>query len=173
MMTRAQKAEEIAHLSSCLGKAKAAFLVDFTGMNVEQVTRLRKFLSPIQSQMRVVRNTLVKRALKDHSELEACLADHFVGPRAVVFAYEDVSASAKQLTEFSKEVQALVIKAGAVGGKGLNEAQIKHLAQLPSKEELQAKLLGTLQAPMANFVRVLHAVPSGFVRLLSAYKDSK
>lgn len=173
MMTRAQKAKEVAHISGSLKKAKAAFLVDFKGMNVEEITNLRKSLYPIQSEMKVVRNTLAKRALKDDPELEACLFDHFVGTNAIVFAYDDASASAKQLTEFGKEVEKLVIKTGVMGGKSLNEVQIKYLATLPSRGELQAKLLGTLQAPMSQFVRVLNEVPSGWVRLLDAYRDSK
>ena len=173
MMTRAQKAEEIANISSRLGKAKAAFLVDFKGMNVKEVTNLRKSLHPIQSEMKVVRNALAKRALKAYPELEVCLSEHFVDTNAIVFAYEDASASAKTLTEFGEEVEELVIKAGVMGGKGLDKGQIKYLATLPSKEELQAKLLGTLQAPMSKFVRVLNEVPSGFVRLLGAYRDSK
>ena len=173
MMTRARKVEEVAHISSCLEKAKAAFLVDFKGMNVEEVTTLRKSLHPVQSEMKVVRNTLARRALKEHPHLETCLAEHFVGTNAIVFAYDDASTSAKKLTEFGKEVEALVIKTGIMGGRSLDEAQIKHLATLPSKEELQAKLLGTLQAPMSKFVRVLNEVPSGLARLLGAYRDSK
>ena len=173
MLTRSQKAEEIARLSECLGKAKAAFLVDFKGMNVEQVTTLRKSLYPIQSEMKVVRNTLAKRALGDHPDIEPCLSEHFVGTNAIVFSYGDVGASAKQLTKFSGEVESLVIKAGVMDGKGLDKAQIKYLSELPSKEELQAKLLGTLQAPASKFVRLLNEVPSSFARLLAAYKDSK
>lgn len=173
MMTRAQKIEEVARISNGLDKAKAAFLVDFKGINVEKMTSLRKSLRPIESEIKVVRNTLARRALKDHPELESCLSDHFVGTNAIVFAYGDASASAKQLTEFSQEVEALVIKTGVMGSKSLDKAQIKYLATLPSKGELQAKLLGTLQAPMSKFVRVLNGVPSGLVRLLGAYKDSK
>lgn len=173
MMTRAQKAEEISALSERFGKAKAAFLVDFKGMNVEQVTQLRKTLRPLNSEMKVVRNTLAKRALKDYPDTESALSDSFVGTNAIVFAYEDVASPAKAITEFGKEVEELVVKAGVMDGKGLDEAKIKYLSTLPSKEVLQAQLLGTFQAPMAKFARVLNEVPSAFVRVLAAYKDEK
>ncbi len=172
-MNRAKKAEEISTISEKLGRAKAAFLVDFTGMNVEQVTTLRKSLRPVDSEMRVVRNTLAKLALKDYPEMEEALSDSFVGVNAVVFAYEDPSASAKALTAFKKDVDALSIKTGALDGKKLDDAQITYLATLPSKLELQAKLLGTLQAPMAKLVRTMNEVPSGFARVLNAYKETK
>lgn len=173
MMTRAQKAEQITAISERLGRAKAAFLVDFKGMNVEEVTSLRKKLRPSESEMKVVRNTLAKRALKDYPALETALATSFKGTNAIVFAYGDASASAKALTEFGKQVEELVIKTGVMDGKALNEAGIKYLATLPSKPELQAKLLGTLQAPMGKLLRVMNAVPGGFVQALEAYRSQK
>lgn len=173
MMTREKKASEITAISERMGKAKAAFLVDFKGLNVEEVTTLRKRLQPIDSEMRVVRNTLAKRALKDHPNIETFLSEKFIGTNALVFAYEDASASAKALTEFGKEAEELQLKSGFMDGKELNEAQIKYLATLPGKDELRAQLLATMAAPMSKFVRTLDAVPSGFARVLNAYKESK
>ena len=140
-------------------------------MDVEQVTTLRKQLSNLDSEMRVVRNTLAKRALMDHPEIEKDLTDDFVGTNALVFSYGDVGASAKALKEYSKEVEFLVLKKGVMDGKVIDKASIEALADLPPKEVLQAMLLGTLQAPMSKFVRTLSAVPSGFVRVLAANKD--
>ena len=168
MITRAQKSETIKDLSERFAKSKAAFLVDFKGMNVEQVTNLRKGLHPLGTEMRVVRNTLAKIALKDHPESEAALSEHFVGTNAVVFAYEDVGAAAKALSEFSKDVEALQLKTGVMDGQALDEAKIKYLATLPPKDVLRAQLLGTLAAPASKFVRVLNEVPSGFARVLNA-----
>ncbi|MCB0363642.1 MAG: 50S ribosomal protein L10 [Bdellovibrionales bacterium] len=173
MMTRADKAEEISKISERFAKAKAAFLVDFKGMSVEKVTDLRKQLAPVHSEMRVVRNTLARRALVDHPQSEAALKDEFVGTNAIVFAYEDASASAKLLADFAKKVEELQVKSGVMDGKALDESKINYLATLPSKEQLRATLLGTLQAPMAKFVRTLEAVPGGFARVLNAYKESK
>ena len=140
-------------------------------MDVEQVTTLRKQLSGLDSEMRVVRNTLAKRALMDHPEIEKDLTDDFVGTNALVFSYGDIGASAKALKDYSKEVEFLVLKKGVMDGKVIDKASIEALADLPPKEVLQAMLLGTLQAPMSKFVRTLSAVPSGFVRVLAANKD--
>lgn len=171
MITRESKEQEISEISERFAKAKAAFLVDFKGLNVEKITKFRKVLRPVQSEMKVVKNTLAIRALNDHQSFKAPLEDKLVGNNAVVFAYEDVSASAKALTAFAKDNEELVVKTGAMDGKVLNESQIKYLATLPGKPELQAKLLGTLQAPSQKFVSLLNQVPSSFVRLLAAYRD--
>lgn len=173
MITRAQKAEKIADLSDRFSRSKAAFLVDFKGIDVENITRLRKQLSSMNAEMRVVRNTLAKLALKDHPEKAEAISDDFVGTNAVVFAFEDVGASAKALSEFSKEVEELVVKSGEMEGKRLDEDKIKYLATLPPKEVLRAQLLGTLAAPASKFVRLLNEVPSSFVRVLNAHKESK
>lgn len=173
MMNRAQKAENIASLSERFGRAKAAFLVDFKGMNVEEVTKLRKTLSPLESEMKVVRNTLAKLALKDHPDVDEALSGEFTGTNAIVFSYGDIGASAKALSDFSKDVEELVIKTGVLDGQKLDEAKINFLSTLPPKDVLRAQLLGVLEAPASKFVRTLNAVPSGFVRVLAAYKDSK
>jgi len=171
MITRADKAQEIAFLSEKFGRAKAAFLVDFKGMSVEQVTSLRKKLVPVESEMKVVRNTLAVRALMDHPKSESAIKDSFVGNNAVVFAFGDASTSAKALADFAKDVELLQLKVGVMDGQKLDTNGIKALANLPSKEVLRAQLLGVLQAPMSKFVGTLNAVPSGFVRVLAAQKD--
>lgn len=173
MSTREQKAQEVAEISERFGRAKAAFLVDFKGLDVEGITKLRKILRNNQSELKVVKNTLAIRALNEHEKFGSPLKDHFTGNNGVVFAYEDVSAPAKALTAFAKDNEALVVKTGAMDGRNLNEAQIKYLATLPGKPELQAKLLGTLQAPMQKMVATMNEVPSKFVRLLAAYRDQK
>lgn len=170
MITRAIKAEEIASLSEKFGRSKAAFLVDFKGMTVEQVTTLRKKLVPVEAEMKVVRNTLAVRALADHPK-SAVLKDSLVGNNAIIFAYAEASASAKALTDFAKDVELLQVKVGVMDGVKLDSNGIKALANLPSKEVLRAQLLGLFQQPMAQFVRTLNAVPSGFVRVLAAQKD--
>jgi len=170
MITRAIKAEEIASLSEKFGKSKAAFLVDFKGMTVEQVTSLRKKLVPVESEMKVVRNTLAVRALLDHPKSESLKGD-FVGNNAIIFAYGDASASAKALSDFAKDVELLQVKVGVMDGTKLDAARIKALGSLPSKDVLRAQLLGLFQAPMSKFVRTLNEVPQSFVRVLAAHKD--
>lgn len=169
--SREEKAQEIASLSEKFGKAKAAFLVDFKGMTVEQVTTLRKKLHPVESEMKVVRNTLAIRALKDHPAAESALADGLLGTNAVVFAFGEAPAAAKALSDFGKDVEAFQMKIGVMDGSKLDANGIKALASLPSKDVLRAMLLGTLQAPMSKFLGTLQAVPGGFVRVLAAKRD--
>jgi len=168
LVDRARKATEISGISDRFSRARAAFLVDYKGMDVEQVTNLRKGLHPLNAEMKVVRNTLTKIALKDHPKEEEALSDKMVGTNAVVFAFEDPVAPAKFLSDFSKEVDKLQMKFGVLAGDPLDEGKIKYLATLPSKDELRAKFLGTLQAPAQKFVPA-----SNFARLLAAYKDTK
>ena len=142
-------------------------------MSVEQVTDLRKKLQPAQAEMRVVRNTLCLRALKEYPESDQALGEHLVGTNAVVFAFEDVGAIAKELSEFGKDVEHLELKAGVMDGNALDKAKITYLATLPTKDVLRAQLLGVLAAPATKMVRQLSAAPSSMVRLLAAYRDSK
>lgn len=157
LVTREDKAKEIATLSANFGKANAAFLVDFKGMTVEQVTSLRKKLFPIQAEMSVVRNTLALRALSEHPKAQAALKDGFVGTNAIVFSYGEASAAAKTLNDFSKDVDALQLKIGVMDGNPLSTSAVKALASLPSKDVLRAMLLGTLQGAASKFVRTLAA----------------
>lgn len=171
--TREIKQQEITNISEKFGRSKAAFLVDFKGMDVESVTRLRKSLKPANSEMKVVRNTLAIRALSDHPTVKPALEDKFVGTNAVVFAYEDPSAVAKILAKFGEEVEAFQLKHGVMDGAALDQKGIKYLATLPSKPELRAKLLGTFAAPMTKLLGTMQAVPGGFVRVLNAYSETK
>lgn len=171
MITRNDKSAEIANLSDKFGRAKAAFLVDFKGMTVEQVTDLRKKLVPIEAEMKVVRNTLALRALTDHPEAKTAVESAFTGNNAVVFAFGEAPATAKALADFAKTVELLQLKAGVMDGSKLDANGIKALANLPSKEVLRAQFLGVLQAPMSKFVQTLNAVPSGFARVLGAQRD--
>jgi large subunit ribosomal protein L10 len=173
MFTREQKAQEITTISEKFGRSKAAFLVDFKGMDVESVTKLRKSLRPAESEMKVVRNTLALRALSDHPDMKAALENEFVGTNAIVFAYNEPTAAAKALKEFGKDVEVFQIKSGAMDGRRLSEAAIKQLAELPGKDELRGMLLGTLAAPMTKFLGTMQAVPGGFARALNAYKETK
>ncbi len=173
LITREQKQQEITSLSEKFGRSKAAFLVDFKGMDVESVTKLRKTLKPIQSEMKVVRNTLAIRSLESHPTIKPALENKFVGTNAVVFVYEDASAVAKALAAFAKDVEAFQMKSGVMEGNVLDEQAIKVLATLPGKNELRAQLLGVLAAPMTKLLGTMQAVPGGFVRVLNAYNEKR
>ena len=173
MLTRTQKQENVANLSENFRRAKASFFVDFTGMNVEQITALRKKLHPTQARFQVVRNTLVRRALKENhseSELDKFIGEELVGPNAITFAFDDISASAKILVQ----EEGLKIKKGLMEGPVLlDAAAIKRLSSLPSKEELQARFLAVLSAPASRLLYLMKGVPENFVRLLGAYREEK
>lgn len=156
-MMREDKAKEISSLSENFGRAGAAFLVDFKGMSVDQVTTLRKKLFPLDSEMRVVRNTLALRALADHPKASEALKDSFVGNNAIVFAYGEAAPAAKAIYDYSKEVESLQLKVGLMDGEPLTLEAVKTLANLPSKDVLRAMLLGTLQGAASKFVRTLAA----------------
>jgi len=120
--------------------------------------------------LRVVKNTLLRRAVQETEH--SCLDELLVGPLAFA-ASEDPVAVAKVLNKYAKEYDALDIKAGSMAGKVLSTGEINALAQLPSRDELLAKLMGTMQAPVAKFVQTLNEVPTKFARGLAAVRDSK
>ncbi len=170
-MTRARKEQEVQNLTEKFKKSKATFLIDFKGMKVSQVTDFRKKLFPLDAEMKVVRNTLAKRALKGFPEAEVAISGAFKGTNAMIFAYGDVSASAKVLALFAKDVELLQLKTGVMDGKLLDAAKIQYLATLPSKDVLRGQFLGVLQAPGTKLARTLKEVPACLVRVLAAKKE--
>lgn len=171
MITRADKEQEIKVLADKFAKAKAAFVVDFKGMKVEQVTELRKKLHPAESEMRVVRNTLAKRALKGYPEIDKAISGSFSGTNAIVFSFGDVVQSAKTLSAFAKDIEVFQLKTGVMDGQALDENRIKFLSTLPGKDQLRAQFLGVLNAPASKLVRTINEVPSALARVLAAKKD--
>ncbi len=165
-----KKKAVVEEVSKRLGNAQAAVLAEYRGLTVAQMTELRRKARQADVFLRVVKNTLVRRAV-DGTDFEV-LKTQLVGPLAFAAAADPV-AVAKVLSEFAKDNPALVIKAGAMGGKLMNAAEIEALAKLPSRQQLLATLLGTMQAPIAGFVRTLAEVPARFVRTLAAVRDAK
>jgi large subunit ribosomal protein L10 len=165
------KQQLVSELAGKLAGAKAAFLADYRGLTVEQVNKLRSDLRNAGVEYRVVKNTLLRLASQG-TDL-SCLDKHLAGPTAIAIASADPVASAKILSEFARVNAKFELKAGALGGKLLTAADIKALAELPSREVLLGKLLGTLNAPVANFVGVLAAVPRSLVQVLAAVQEKK
>ena len=171
-MNRENKQQQVAELHDKLKRAKAVFLADFRGMNVEQATTLRNELRTAAVEYKVVKNTLLELASKETDK--ESLSPHYAGPTAIAFSYDDPVAAAKVLSKFAKtQADAFKLKAGVLSGKAITVSDIQALADLPSREVLIAKLLGTINAPVANFVGVLAAVPGSFVRALNAIKIQK
>lgn len=165
-----QKKQVVEDVSAVVSNSVAAIVAEYRGLTVEQMKVLRREAHDNNVFVRVVKNTLLRRAVKDTDF--ACLDEHLVGPLAFA-ASEDPVAVAKILAKYAKQYDALNIKVGSMAGSLLNEADIKALAQLPSREELLAKLMGTMQAPIAKFVQTLNEIPTKFVRGLAAVRDAK
>jgi len=165
-----QKKAVIDEISAVLADAHTAILAEYRGLNVAQMTALRRSASESEVYLRVVKNTLVRRAVEGSTY--ECLKDHLIGPLAFA-ASKDPVAAAKVLSDFAKGNEKLSIKAGAMEGKLMSQAELKALANLPSRQELLATLLGTMQAPVRKFVQTLNEIPGKFVRTLAAVRDSK
>lgn len=150
--------------------AQSIVVAEYRGLDVEAATRLRREARKQGVQLRVLKNTLARRAM-DGTPF-AGLADKLVGPLVYGFSADPVAA-AKVLSTFAKDNDKLVVKAGAMPHHVMDETGVKALASLPSREELLAKLMATMQAPIGQFVRTLNEVPARFVRTLAAVRDAK
>jgi large subunit ribosomal protein L10 len=155
MKTREQKATEVSELTEQIGKASNAFLIDFKGITVPQVTELRKQVRETKSGYVVVKNTLALIALKDSPIIN--MKEKFTGPTAIAFNSTDAVVLAKALTKFAKDVPAVQFKGALLNGQVVPASEIQNIANLPSREELVAKLLFMLQSPIRGLVTVLAA----------------
>lgn len=170
--SRKQKEEIVEKLAQELKDTKSFVISDYSGMSVAQVQELRKNLKGKDGQFAVVKNSLFKIAL-EKAEIDPAQFDGFTGPIALSTSSSDEVAPAKDTYDFAKDVEALEIKAGFLEGNVLSKEEVESLAQLPSKEELIAKTVGTIKAPINGFVNVLAGNARGLVIVLKAIADQK
>jgi large subunit ribosomal protein L10 len=170
-VTRADKEAELQQIEVAFKGADSAILVDYKGLNVPQVTELRRQLRAAKASYKVVKNTLAKRALKGTSL--STLEKYFEGTTGVAYTATDAVLLAKTVTTFVKTAPSLKIKAAVVQGRAIQPAEVSDLASLPSRPELYARLLGTMQGPMVRLVTVLTAVPRDLMNVLAAAEKKR
>lgn len=170
-MNRDQKTEIISALNDTFSKAKFAVVADYRGLKVTELEKLRKNLRENDAQIQVAKNTLLRLAVKG----TACesLSDSFSGTTAVAVGFKEPVGPSKALATFASEYSAFSIRTAILEGKLLSADDVVALSKLPSREELLAKLLGTMSAVPTSFVRVLSAVPQKLLYALTAIKDQK
>jgi large subunit ribosomal protein L10 len=171
LLNISQKKELVERLHQQISEAEVVIIVDYKGLNVEKITQLRAEMRKQGIQLEVVKNTLLKRASQDTSA--QCLDGFLTGPNAMILSTKDPVAPAKILVDFAKENEKLEIKAGSLNGKLLQADDIRQLATMPSKDELMAKFVRTINEVPTSFVRVLNSIPVSFVNVLNAIKDQK
>lgn len=168
---RIAKDAAIGTLKARFDKMTSAVLVDYKGLNVDQVTKLRNEFRKSGVEYKVVKNTLIKHAVKGQAWADA-LGKNLRGMTGVAWSYEDPSAAAKVVKAFRKDHDKLKVKGGLIDGQVIAaEAVESQLATMPGKDELRAMLLATLQAPLTQFVQQLNAPAQNFVYLLKAKED--
>ena len=170
-MDRSKKEQVVAQLKQCFQETQAIFVADFKCIGMEALGGLRLKVREVGGDFQVAKNTLIKLAAKETPVAQ--LDELMVGNNALATTTGDPAALAKVLCEFAKTNDKFIIKAGLMGEKVLNPAQIKALASLPSREVMLGTLLGTMNAVPTNFVRVLAAVPQKLVYALAAIRDQK
>ncbi len=170
-MDRKTKENVVAELHEKLKGVKLAVLANYSGMSVAKITALRNELRKAGTEMRVIKNTLLRIASKDTDFV--VLDDHLKGPLAVILNYGDVIESTKLLVDFAKKNAELDIKAGLMSGRLLSKDQISVLADLPSREILLSKLLSVMVGTQTGLVSVLSGVPRNLVQVLEAYRLKK
>lgn len=170
-MNREDKQNFIDEMNGRLKTTKAAFVVDYQGLDVETLNSIRKALKENGAELRVVKNRLLKRASQETDT--AVLTDYFTGPCAIAITDDDPVAPAKVLVEKSKEAKNLEIKVGHITGKIIDPDGVKRLAELPGREVLLSQVLSAMQAVPTSFVRVLNGVTLNFLYALKAIEEQK
>ena len=170
-MDRSEKEQFITEMKDRLKKAQATYMVDYKGLDVEAINKLRGELRKIGVEFRVVKNRLMKLASRN-TDTE-CIGDQFTGPCALAIAYDDIAAPAKILVDFSKELKHLELKVGQISGNPVDADAMKRLAELPSRDQLLSQVLSAMQAVPTSLVRALNGVSLSLIYALKAIEAEK
>ncbi len=168
----AAKVENVAELRELVGQTQAAILTDYRGLSVAELTELRKKLRDSDTEFRVVKNTLFRRAAAGLLPVDQ-LDEHLSGPTAIGFAKGDPVGAAKVLVDFARDHKAMSLKAGVLGGRVYDAAQVEALSKTPPRDVLIAQMLGSLNGPISGFVGTLGGIISNFVFTLQAVADKQ
>ncbi len=168
-MPTAAKAEKIDELAEMLRQSKGSILLDYRGLNVPDINRLRRELAVEDVAFHVAKNTLLEIAAK-RAEVQVA-PELLAGPTAVAFGLRDEVTAAKLLTEFARRNRTVSIKGGLVGGRSMNASQVGQLAELPVREVLLARLLGVIQAPLAKTLGTIQAPAREVAGLATAFRE--
>ncbi|DAA88806.1 TPA: 50S ribosomal protein L10 [Candidatus Gastranaerophilales bacterium HUM_5] len=171
MSTKAFKNDKVALIKEKIDKAQVAVVSEYTGLSVEEITKLRRELQKEGGDYMVTKNTLAKIAIKG-TPYEV-LAETLKGPIAIAFGFTDQVAPAKVLSKFIKDTKKGEIIAAAMDGQLMSAEEAKALANLPSREELYAKMLGCINSPASGIANSVNAVMSSLVRAVAAVRDHK
>lgn len=170
--SRTEKENIVKQLTDRFNRIKAAVFVDYSGLTVKDVENLRKSLRKEKIDYLVAKKTLIRRAIKE-TDLKGIDIDSLLGQIAIVFGYADEVLPARILKNFQKENQNLKLIGGILENKFINDAKVIELAAVPPREELLARLVGSLNAPLTNLVRVLQGNLKNLVFVLSRIKEQK
>lgn len=166
-----QKKAVVAEVAKVAGSAYSAVAAEYRGMSVGEMTELRAKAREAGVYVRVVKNTLARRAVED-TEF-ACMQDSMTGPLVIAFSMEDPGAAARVIKDFSKEHDKLVVKMAAIGGKLLAASELDVLAKMPTYDQAISTLMAVMKAPAEKLARTLNEVPGKLVRTVAAIRDAK
>lgn len=170
-MATAAKVASIAEIKERFGRTKSMVVAEYRGLDVKEITELRRKARESGVEFKVFKNTLTARAARE-SDIEG-LESYLEGPNGFAFGYDDPVVAARVLAEFAKSHEKLVIKGGVLDGKVIDASAVKYLADLPSREVLLAQVLRCMQGPVSGLVNVLHGTIRNFVCVLEAVRKQK
>ncbi len=166
-----QKKAVVAEVSAVAGEAFSAIAAEYRGLTVEEMTALRAEARKANVYLRVVKNTLARRALAETDF--ACMSEGLTGPLVLAFSQEDPGSAARVIKDYAKDHEQLVVRLVALGGRLLEPGDIETLAKLPTYDEAISLLMAVMQAPVAKLARTLNEIPGKLVRTVAAVKEAK